>query len=86
MFTADWCGFCHRFLPHFKRVQGAWLVDISDEDDPLWDLLRIQVVPTVVLFEDGLPTRRWAGALVAEHVGMIQAALSGDPASPATRA
>lgn len=84
MFAADWCGFCRRFYPHFKRLQEGWVVDISDEDDPLWDDLRIDVVPTVILFEDGVPTRRWAGVLGEGVVQQVQSALSGEPASPAT--
>lgn len=81
MFTADWCGYCHRFLRHYKRLQEAYVVDISDEDDPLWDSLSIRAVPTVILFENGAPTTRWAGALGAEHVAHIEIALSAHPAS-----
>ncbi|HEX2021842.1 MAG TPA: thioredoxin family protein [Candidatus Thermoplasmatota archaeon] len=65
LFVADWCGYCHRFLPHFRRLGGT-IVDVTDEDDPLWDALALRVVPTVVLFEGRAPRRRWAGALSAE--------------------
>ena len=84
MFAADWCGFSRRFYPHFKRLHEGWVVDISDEDDPLWDDLRIHVVPTVILFEDGVPKQRWAGVLGEGVVHQVQSALSGEPASPAT--
>ena len=79
MFTADWCGYCHRFLPHFKRFRDAWVVDVTDEDLPIWDDLGIRVVPTVILYEDGIPGKRWSGVLGARHADEIQASLSGDP-------
>lgn len=75
LFCADWCGYCHRFLPHFRRVPGGVAVDVSDEDLPAWDEHDLRVVPTVVLFEDGRPVQRWAGALGAEHAEQIRAAL-----------
>jgi thioredoxin-like negative regulator of GroEL len=76
MFTADWCGYCTRFVPHYKRLREGWIVDISDEDDPLWDTLAIRVVPTVVVFEAGAPGKRWAGVLAAHHVDQIEAYLA----------
>jgi thioredoxin-like negative regulator of GroEL len=76
MFTADWCGHCHRFLHHFKRVPGAILVDISEEDEPAWEDHDIEVVPTVIVFEDGKPVRAWAGVLGEHHVTQIVALLS----------
>lgn len=83
MFTTDWCGYCRRFYPHYKRLKEAWIVDVSDEDDPLWDDHRIRVVPTVILFEDGRETRRWEGALAAHHVDQMETALRApSPASP----
>lgn len=75
LFCADWCGYCHRFLPHFRKVPGGLAVDVSDEDLPLWDAYDLRVVPTVILFEDGKPTRQWAGVLAAHHVDQIRDAL-----------
>ena len=86
MFAADWCGFSRRFYPHFRRLQEGWVVDISDEDDPLWDTLDIHVVPTALLFVDGVPSRRWAGILGPGAVDAVEAALSEGPASDGTRA
>jgi thioredoxin-like negative regulator of GroEL len=77
LFTADWCGHCRRFEPLFKKLRDQWMVDISDEEDPLWDALGIHIVPTVILFEDGVPTRRWAGALGASHMDDIRAVFEG---------
>lgn len=75
-FCADWCGYCHRFLPHLKRIHDAWVVDVSDEDDPLWDQHALRVVPTVVVFEGGVERKRWAGVLAAHHVAQIEAELA----------
>jgi thiol-disulfide isomerase/thioredoxin len=75
MFCADWCGYCHRFTPHFKKLRDAWIVDVSDEDDPLWDVHALRVVPTVIVFQDGAQAARWEGVLAAHHVDQIEAAL-----------
>lgn len=76
LFTADWCGYCRRFYPHYKQLREGWVVDLSDEDDPLWDLLDLRVVPTVIVFEDGRPVQRWEGVLGQPHVQQIQGALA----------
>ena len=81
LFAADWCGYSHRFHHHFKRLREGWIVDISDEDDPLWDRYGIRVVPTVIVFEDGEPRERWAGVLSGHHVDQIEAALKVSSAS-----
>jgi thioredoxin 1 len=59
VFYASWCPFCRKFLTIFESTvtkkndpQGA-LVDISDEDNPLWERFGVSVVPTLVGFRDG---------------------------------
>jgi thioredoxin-like negative regulator of GroEL len=59
VFYASWCPFSRRFLAIFESAmtekngpQGA-LVDISDEDSPLWETFRVDIVPTLVGFRDG---------------------------------
>jgi thioredoxin 1 len=58
LFAAEWCPFCRRFSPMFesalkaKKMSGA-LADLSDFDNPLWETFDIQVVPTVMVFNDG---------------------------------
>lgn len=76
MFTADWCGYCQRFLPQFRRASPAWLVDLSEEDEPAWDDHHIAVVPTVIVFQDGAEVRRWSGVLKEAHAAEIVGALS----------
>jgi thioredoxin 1 len=58
VFYASWCPFCRRFLTIFENSmmkktnpQGA-LVDISDEDNPLWETFEVEIVPTLVGFRD----------------------------------
>lgn len=69
LFTADWCGYCARFAPAFERAAAASRVplvaaDISDDEaDPRWERYGIEVVPTVLLFEDGRPAARLDGEL-----------------------
>ncbi len=38
-------------------------VDISDMENPLWEIFDINVVPTVVIFKEGQPVFRRDGAL-----------------------
>jgi thioredoxin 1 len=59
VFYASWCPFCRKFLTIFEGTmtkkndpQGA-LVDISDEDNPLWERFGVNIVPTLVGFRDG---------------------------------
>jgi thioredoxin-like negative regulator of GroEL len=65
---ADWCPHCVRYLRAFETVPpptGIELaeVDISDEDDPVWDYYRIEVVPSLILFRAGREVARIDGIL-----------------------
>ncbi len=65
-FVADWCGFCRRFLrdaePKSATLPVPFLAaDVSEDADPLWDAFAVQVVPTIVLFKDGVPVWRKDG-------------------------
>lgn len=78
MFAATWCGFCARFLPLYRgrgeKAPGTFaLVDISDESDPAWDDHRIEVVPTVIVFESGTAKARVGGVLGAVHLEKVLA-------------
>jgi len=69
-FLADWCPFCHRFLPMLSEIEGTEglrvaVGDVTSEQSPLWDDFRIEVVPTVVVFRDGRPVFRADGILGA---------------------
>ena len=58
MFHTTYCPFCRRFRPIFERYSGDSghvfaVVDITDDDNPLWDRYKIGAVPTVIAFKDG---------------------------------
>ena len=68
VFYASWCPFCRSFLSVFESAmvrktdpQGAF-VDISDEDNPLWETFKVDIVPTLVGFRNGLAIARKDGA------------------------
>jgi thiol-disulfide isomerase/thioredoxin len=67
LFHTTWCPFCRTFAPVFRRLAGVSAgyqpleVVIDDEDDPLWTRLDIEIVPTVVFFDDGTVTGRVDG-------------------------
>lgn len=68
LFYAQWCPFCRSFLPEFEAAMNGkgvrWAeVDISDDEDPLWETFNINVVPTVIVFKDGQPIFRRDGLL-----------------------
>ncbi len=67
LFYAAWCGYCQDFLPLFRvKDMGAVKkveVDLSEEINPLWDAYRIEVVPTLILFQGGNIAGRADGVL-----------------------
>jgi thioredoxin-like negative regulator of GroEL len=68
LFVASWCSFCRQFYPAFQaaaeRTGIAWgPMDISDDDNPLWDVFGIAVVPTIILFKGGKAVFRRDGVL-----------------------
>ncbi len=56
-FYAEWCPFCRKSFQLLKSLNDSqskvFRVDLSDENNPLWDSLRIKVVPTLIAFKDG---------------------------------
>jgi thioredoxin 1 len=66
LFYADWCPFCRKFKPVFESYDDkadARLAEakINDEDNPLWDKYKIEVVPTIVAFKGGRVVARRDG-------------------------
>lgn len=78
LFYAAWCGFCRTFLPLFREAETREVtkveVDISEEINPLWDTYLVQVVPTLILFEEGRIRGRADGVL---RKGLTKADLAG---------
>jgi hypothetical protein len=68
-FYAEWCPFCRRTFSFLKLLNPdscyrIFRVDISDENNPLWDCLRIEAVPTLVAFDGGIEFWRENGILM----------------------
>jgi len=64
LFHATWCPFCRAFRPTFEKrlsqAQGVTALEVllDDEEDPLWEQFKIEVVPTLVFFDGGVPVER----------------------------
>jgi thioredoxin 1 len=64
LFCASWCPFCQNFFSTFDRLSlkhgfdNMLRVYIDDYDNPLWEDYSIDAVPTVLLFDQGMVTRR----------------------------
>lgn len=64
------------FGRHVKQAKGwePMEVALEDDDDPLWNLYGVDIVPTVVFFDDGAVVRRLDGRA---GVGLREADLVG---------
>jgi thioredoxin 1 len=62
---ATWCPYCMRFLPVFTRYaqerHDFYLV--CDDREAIAGLYEVDVVPTILVFENGKVTRRLDGIL-----------------------
>ncbi len=83
-FVADWCPFCRSFAPEFEtlgvgKTRDLLFADLTSEESPLWDTFRIEIVPTVIVFEDGVPIHRADGragyGLDADDLARIRSVL-----------
>ncbi len=65
LFYASWCPFCQRFLPIFEKFSQDKTQDCvivkTDDRESLREKFLVDVVPTVIFFENGRPTRRLDG-------------------------
>jgi thiol-disulfide isomerase/thioredoxin len=68
-FYAEWCPFCRKSFRLLKSLDEPQLkifrLDLSDEKNPLWDSLKIKIVPTLIAFKDG--TEFWR----ADGISMV---------------
>jgi thioredoxin 1 len=85
LYLADWCPFCRDFAPTFEAAAGSGAfqiatADLTDEDSPLWDIFRIDVVPTIIAFREGKIIFRRDGrlgrGLAPPDVTALKAAIS----------
>jgi thioredoxin 1 len=64
LFYADWCPYCAKFKPLFEAYEGKLKyriagAKVNDDDNPLWDMFKIESIPTMVAFNAGeVVTRR----------------------------
>jgi thioredoxin 1 len=66
LFYATWCPFCIRFLPVFEkyanRMPQNYLL-AEDNREILADIYAIEVIPTIIFFEDSKVSQRLDGIL-----------------------
>jgi thioredoxin 1 len=58
LFYASWCPDCSRFMPAFEAAASKTKVKVAKakidaDENSIWEDYKIEVVPTVVLFEGG---------------------------------
>ncbi|MFZ3384708.1 MAG: CDGSH iron-sulfur domain-containing protein [Candidatus Methanoperedens sp.] len=57
LFYASWCKFCRAFLPiydrYFEKEPETYLRLMIDDRDDLMDRYSVEIVPTVIVFENG---------------------------------
>jgi len=66
LFHTSWCPYCRAYRPVFEsatRLSPLEVVEavIDDEDNPIWDDHRLELVPTVFFYEDGKVVKRLDG-------------------------
>ena len=79
-FWAPWCPHCRQIGPAYEQVaeeqQGVLpVVKLDmDEDDKLWEELKVELIPTLRLYQDGVPV---ASTVAPESKAAIDDFLSG---------
>jgi thioredoxin 1 len=66
LFYASWCPFSQRFLPTFEKYSKGksqnCLQIVTDDKPSLCEKYKVDVVPTVLIFENGRVAKRLDGA------------------------
>ena len=58
-FWAPWCGYCRRIAPVYERIADQYQEDVEvvklniDEEPLLANLEKIEVIPTLVMYQNG---------------------------------
>jgi thiol-disulfide isomerase/thioredoxin len=57
-FYSKWCPYCRKSFRHLKTINTnqvkLFIFDLSDENNPMWDSLKIETVPTLIAFNCGV--------------------------------
>ena len=64
LFYASWCPFCRNFISVFNKHAGKTdsavfiRVKIDEDENPIWENYSLVAVPSAILFENGVVSRR----------------------------
>jgi len=65
LFYASWCSFCQAFLPiydkYFEKQPETFLRVMIDDREELMDRYSVEIVPTVIFFDNGKIKKRCDG-------------------------
>ncbi len=57
LFYASWCPYCANFKPIFEEINSESIEKkgalVDEDENLLWDRFNIQLVPTMIAFQDG---------------------------------
>ena len=76
-FFAEWCGPCKMMDPYLKAVKDKMGEDLTivkidiDKNPALASQLKIQSVPTMVLYQRGQQLWRQSGVLSAQQIEQV---------------
>ena len=79
-FWADWCGPCKKVAPILDEIQAEYNIPVGkvhvDEEISLANKYDISTIPTLMVFENGIPVKTVIGAqpkhkLVKEFEGWL---------------
>ncbi len=77
LFYADWCVFCSRFKPIFEKASETDYADARyyklnvDLCPQAADEFDVASLPTVIVFDNGKPVERIAGAVSVEKLHSV---------------
>lgn len=59
---ATWCPFCMRFLPVFRKyANDERFILVEDNNEEIADRYDVDIIPTVLIFENGQVIKRLDG-------------------------